>query len=125
MTTITTMTKTIIDQYTNTPAALLRLSNNKTLYIKFLKAFLSSNDFTALEEALSMKNYAEAINILHTIKGLTGNLYLDPLFELSAALMYQMQYGEYNESVINDYRHTLALTIQAVTQLIDNLNSEP
>ncbi|RGY95642.1 Hpt domain-containing protein [Clostridium sp. AM58-1XD] len=64
-----------------------RFMGNKNLLIKFLKKFLADNNFQALSEALEADDYEKALVASHTLKGVSGNLGLAPLFQYSSEIV--------------------------------------
>ena len=58
-----------------------RFVGSAQMYEMFLKKFLDDETFKALDEAMENGNVKEAFNAAHTLKGVTGNLSLNRLFE--------------------------------------------
>ena len=68
-------------------ATVQRFGGNEALFLKYLKRFPSEPTFAALTDAVQ-RNDAEAVNITcHTLKGISGNLGLAPLFEACVSMM--------------------------------------
>ena len=109
-------------QLMNVEEALGRIRGNKVLYNRMLQMFLQGKDFEALEESLANNDYARAGEVAHAIKGVTGNLSLMALFEVSTQLMNELRHGEApDEKTLTDYRFLLKETIQCVEgYLADN-----
>ena len=61
-------------------AGLERCLNKEDFYLKMVNMALADQRFTDLEPALSQKDYDKAFEICHAIKGTTGNVSLDPLY---------------------------------------------
>ncbi len=62
--------------------ALSRFMGNESLLERFLKKFLTDENYSHLQEALSGNDLNGAITAAHTLKGLCGNLSMTDLFEL-------------------------------------------
>lgn len=56
-----------------------RFMGNAKLYEKFIFKFLDDKNFGKLKEHLDCGDYAEAFKDVHTLKGVTANLGLDPM----------------------------------------------
>lgn len=67
-------------------AVLDRFMGNEELYKKFLGKFLNDQNYTNLMTNLEQKNYAEAFKCAHTLKGVSANLGLNPLFNAVSEL---------------------------------------
>jgi HPt (histidine-containing phosphotransfer) domain-containing protein len=105
------------------PQALERVRGNKTLYRRMLNLFLDSPEFALLEERLASKDYEKAAVTAHTIKGMTGNLSLNAIFELSAALMSECRQGAPNAETITQYREAYQKTVAAVKEVAAEIDA--
>lgn len=70
-----------------------RMMGNTELYEKFLKMFLQDNSFAALEKAMDEENYAQAFLEAHTLKGVTGNLSMQKLYEYLVDFVNMLRNG--------------------------------
>lgn len=75
---ITTLQKANID-YEGT---LDRFSQNASLYERFLQKFLEDETFHKLETALKEHDYQDLALHVHTLKGLSGNLGLQGIYNI-------------------------------------------
>ncbi len=100
----------ILKKYIDIDTALSRVRGNKVIYKKMLGMFLQSNSFADLENCLSQKDYSKASEVAHGIKGMTGNLGMDMLFNESAKLMVQLRAGAPDEQTLKNYREALIKT---------------
>ena len=64
----------------NTDEGLARCMNKEDFYLKMVNMALADQRFTDLEPVLGQKDYDKAFEICHAIKGTTGNVSLDPLY---------------------------------------------
>jgi HPt (histidine-containing phosphotransfer) domain-containing protein len=62
------------------------VANNKTLYLKLLKSFSSNTIFDELEAAVAQGDLEQARAKAHALKGVSGNLRLEQVYELSRAV---------------------------------------
>jgi HPt (histidine-containing phosphotransfer) domain-containing protein len=73
--------------------ALNRFLHNETMYVAFLNKFVAGPEMPALKAALRQPvPKSEAQDIAHTLKGVAGNLGLNPLYKL---------YMKINDSIKN------------------------
>ena len=61
--------------------ALARCMNKEDFYIKLLGMGLNEPRFDQLGTALETKDYDKAFELCHSLKGVIGNLALDPLYK--------------------------------------------
>lgn len=65
----------------NTEEALTRFMNNASLYERMLKKFPAAARDAKVLECFQAKDNEKALAAAHTLKGVTGNLSLTPLFK--------------------------------------------
>ena len=70
---------------------------------------------------MAEKDYAKAGEVAHGIKGMTGNLSLTKLFDVSTTLMNELRAGTRNEETIADYRDAYEKTLMHVKALVEEL----
>ena len=63
-----------------------RFMNNDALFLKFILKFKDDKNFAALRDALDQKNYEEAFKAAHTLKGVSANLGLNPIYDRASAI---------------------------------------
>jgi HPt (histidine-containing phosphotransfer) domain-containing protein len=93
-----------MDEYFDFSTALSRLMGNKKLYAKMLGMLINSKEFDAFEQAVSEGDLKKASEHAHTIKGMTGNLAVTKLYEISAKLNQEMNNGVKNDALIENFR---------------------
>ncbi len=64
----------------DTEHTLERLAGNEAIYERFLIKFLQDTNFVQLEQCLSKKDYENALQYAHTLKGVSGNLGMTELY---------------------------------------------
>ena len=90
--------------------ALKRVRGKHSIFKRMLTLFLQSGEFEAFEQALAEQDYARAAEVAHAIKGMTGNLSMNALFESSTELMQQLHQGPPDPQLLETYRDALIKT---------------
>lgn len=75
-----------------------RFMGNEAMYEKFLKKFADNSNYSGLAESLEAGDYEEAFKCAHTLKGVSANLGLDPIYKASSDLTEEFR-GKSNEEV--------------------------
>lgn len=75
---------------------LKRFLNNAGLYEKCLKKFLEDDSYHSLVEAYEAGNCQEAFKAAHTLKGLTSNLGIDPLYHILQPMVEKLRADDLN-----------------------------
>ena len=82
--------------------------------VKYLTKFTQAQDYNDLMANLEIKNYADAFRNVHTLKGVSLNLGLSKLAEVSSALTEALRNGDpvvdisgMVEDVKNEYKRTI------------------
>ncbi|MGN7612492.1 response regulator [Magnetococcales bacterium HHB-1] len=105
----------------NSPVALERLNGDVTLYQTLLKSFyLDYKEVkVVLNEQLQQKKWLAAAKIVHTIKGVAGNLAADQLFEEAKRLdrCLRAEKVSLDQSLLNNFYHALEALFQAIGSL--------
>ena len=107
-----------INEYIDIAGALDRVRGNKTLYRRMLNLFLQSAEFAAFEESLAANDNNRCCEVIHGIKGMTGNLSLNKLFELSADLNTKFKNDVRDDTTVEEYRLVLTQTLACVESAI-------
>lgn len=110
-----------IKKYIDVNDGMNRVRNNKKLYTRMLKMFLESEEFDKLKTALVAEDYDNAEKVAHSIKGITGNLSLQVLFETSINLMKQFKIGYTDDQTIGYFWDMLEITMNYVKKVIEVL----
>lgn len=96
--------------------AVRRFAGNEALYKKFLYKFLQDKTYESLSEAVKNGDTEEAMRASHTLKGITGNLGLNPLFSLCSDYVNAIRSGELSK--LPDLYEKNQISYQAVTQIL-------
>lgn len=86
----------------NYDEAMSRLMKEERI-MKYLGKFLDNDDLASFESYMEEKNYAEAFRMIHSIKGVSLNLSLDPLANVSSILCEELRNGEPQVDITNMY----------------------
>lgn len=81
----------------NTDAALTRLIKNEKVYKKILYNFLSDTNFKELEKSIERKDYKNTIFFAHALKGVSGNLGMETLFEKLDELLKKIHNNDFGD----------------------------
>lgn len=65
---------------------LKRFMGNEKIYLKFLMKFLDDKNYEAIENGLDQSNYEAAFAGAHSLKGVAGNLGLNPVYEAASEM---------------------------------------
>ena len=98
--------------------ALIRLGGNEKLYHKILLQFLEDNEETIdrLEEALANENYLFSEGMLHSLKGVAGNIGADDLYDAIRELEVSIR-GKKNKEIterMNLFAKELLAVIESI-----------
>lgn len=77
--------------------ALERFVQDEELYISCLEKFVDDASFNQLKVSLADKNYEEAFNQAHTLKGVAANLGLDPMFVCISEMVEDLRAKKYDD----------------------------
>lgn len=76
------------------PSTMARFGGNEALMMRFLLGFPNDKTMDSLRQAMATGDM-EAIKVgAHSLKGLSGNLGLTPLFEVSSQMMNALRSNE-------------------------------
>lgn len=111
------------EDYIDLDTALGRVRGNKKLYRRMLDLFFGSEEFENLEKSLGTEDLDTSAKFAHAIKGMTGNLGMDILFEASTKLMNELREGIKDEQTIQHYRAAYQNTLVAAKELAEELDA--
>ena len=87
----------------NVPEALNRFLQDKDLYTKCQVSFSTDESFEKIKEHLNNKEFKLAFDDAHTLKGVSANLSLTPLYEAVCKVVEDLRHGP-SDSLEDDYR---------------------
>lgn len=95
-----------------------RFMNNEALYLKFLDMLFEDENLGKLGTALEQQDYEAAFTAAHTLKGVSGNMGLTPLFDAVCVLVESIRYKKDPNGYAAQYQ-----VIQTEFQRADELRS--
>ena len=97
--------KEIFEEYgADYQKTIARFMGNDKMYMKFLGMLFQDPSMEKLGQALKDKDYGEAFTAAHTLKGVTANMGLTPLFDRVCAIVEPLRLGEAREDYPDMYR---------------------
>jgi HPt (histidine-containing phosphotransfer) domain-containing protein len=103
--------------YINAEDGAKRVGGNMALYKKLLTRFVEGNYLESLTTELESGNIEGAANMAHTIKGVSANLSLTKVNEISAALESALKNGKPHEELHAELKTATAATIERISSL--------
>ncbi len=98
--------------------ALGRFMGSEALLERFLKRFLQDETLSALQTALAAGDTEAAAAAAHSLKGTSGNLSLNILFERSTAQLSQLRAGD-----LEGARQAMAGVTEAYTNAVEAIRA--
>lgn len=105
----------------NLDEALDRFMGNEELLVRFLKKFVNDPSYESLKKAMSGKNYKEAFEASHALKGVCGNLSITRLYELVCKEVELLRGGDVNEEEAEQCYHEVVVEYEKVIVELENL----
>ena len=96
-------------------AGLKRCLGKEDFYLRLVKMGLENENFELLKEPLNQKDFDRAFELCHSLKGVTGNLSLTPLYDLVCSLTEMLRskidtdYTEIYNQIISLQKKLLSL----------------
>ena len=97
-------------------AALERFLGNSALVLKFVMRFPEDENFPNLKRAMDCGDVKGAFVAAHTLKGVTGNLSMDKLYETVSKMVEDLREGNLDAAAVRmeELEKQYAQTIQAL-----------
>ena len=105
--------------------ALERFLGDEELYVSCLNSFVKDLEISDLEEAISKKEYKKVFEISHSIKGVSGNLGLNPIFSSSSDIVELVRKPPYPENLdflLFQKLQMLKINVSSLVQIIKSNN---
>lgn len=111
------MTIEMLKRYgANTQEGLSRCMNNEAFYLRLVRMGLRDEHFDMLKDAMASGDVKKAFDAAHTLKGVTGNLSLTPLYtpmceltELLRGKKEMVDVGDLFQQIMKEWEKALAL----------------
>lgn len=96
-----------------------KFAGMEAIYIKFLNKFLEDNTYNELENSWAIIDYEGIEKNAHTLKGVSGNLGLDTLFNVSNEIVQRVRRQEYEEieTLHQELKEEYEKTIEIIKQI--------
>ena len=104
--------------YIDTESALKRLSGNAVLYKKLLRHYLDDSHINELCQAVEKGNTKEAIQIAHTLKGVSANLSLNNIRLLATDIEAKLKTGIDCNALLPELKTSFDKTKDAIEKYI-------
>ena len=101
---------------------LKRFMGNEALYMKFIMKFLDDKNFEGLESNLEKNDYEGAYVSAHTLKGVTANLGLNPVYGVATQISDMLKGkapGEIDREKLEALKDQLAAEHSRFVQLLE------
>ncbi|MEG2381431.1 MAG: Hpt domain-containing protein [Oscillospiraceae bacterium] len=85
--------KTLKEYGADVESAMIRLMDDSELYEDCTRAFVHDSAFAELGKAIAEKDYENAFNSAHTLKGVAANLSLAPMVETISVMVEDLRSG--------------------------------
>jgi HPt (histidine-containing phosphotransfer) domain-containing protein len=99
------------------------VANNKAVYTRLLKSFISNAFCERLVDAINDGDMDQAGQKAHSLKGVAGNMHMDELFELSRLIEVEIKDGRSlsaGDELIIKIIDANKLTEKSVKMLLEN-----
>ncbi len=99
-----------------------RFMNNDALFLKFILKFKDDQNYAKLKQYLDEKNYEEAFKAAHTLKGVSANLGLNPIFDRASAvteLLRGKDASEVDDAKVEEEKNALEAAYKLFIQIIE------
>lgn len=108
-----------MSKYIDAESGIARVGGQKALYISMLKMFLTLKDLEPLDDFIKNNDIDETIRVVHTVKGVAGNLSLEMLFERSNEMLTKLREGSMPTSEeYDDYKNIIDETRKEILAYI-------
>jgi len=107
--------------YVNVAEGMGRVANNKMLFGRLVKMCQASAEFQKFEDAVAADDAHMAGDVVHAIKGMSGNLSMTRLFETSAKLCDSLRTGTWDDQLLAEYREAVTKTMEILPTLLAEL----
>ncbi len=94
--------------------AIKRFMGKEDLYLKFLAKYQNDESAANIEKYLAEKNVEEAFKSAHTLKGVAGNLGLDPIAKYASEMVELLRGKDQLEEIDADQLSSVSGELQAV-----------
>lgn len=104
--------------------AIKRFMGKEDLYIKFLAKYQNDESAANIEKYLAEKNVEEAFKSAHTLKGVAGNLGLDPIAKHASEMVELLRGKNQMDEIDTDQLQSVSEELKEVHHLLLNIIAE-
>jgi len=105
-------------EYIDVDDALKRVGGNMALYKRLLARFAESDQCAPLAEALNSGDTEEAARLAHTLKGVSANLSLVKVKNLSADIEQLIKSGSDHSALLAELRLAYDVTVGKIAEIL-------
>jgi len=106
------------NEYINLEDALRRIGGNMNLYKRLLSRFTEGNSVEPLEDALLRGDMEESARLAHTLKGVSANLSLVGIRDISVDLEHAIRDGTDFSAHIAKLKQVFNATLEIIAEII-------
>ena len=107
-------------------ATLKRFMGNEKIYMKFLMKFPEDKNYDAIMENMKNHDYDAVFNGVHTLKGVSANLGLNPVYNAASQITELLRNrGEQQVDIdkLNEYMTGLQEAYERFREILDSYKS--
>lgn len=100
----------------NVEEGLARMVDDEEFYDQCIQSFIEDSEFIHLKEFLDAKDYDNAFQSVHSLKGVSGNLSLTPLYQSFSQLTEALRHEKYEG--VPAYYEKMNQEYQSLVQIV-------
>ena len=100
----------------NVAETIARFGGNENMFLKYLRRFPADPSFKSLEQAMQTNDLEAIKTACHTLKGVSGTLGLDPLFQATSEMMVALR-ASGAEGIEPLYKAVLSTYSEAISMI--------
>jgi len=95
------------------------LGGNESLYLTLSLKFINDQNYALFKNAIDAKEYQEATNYIHTLKGVAANLGYDKLSLLCKSILTMLKQNDYTQ--INEETQVMSIEYNKIKRIIKSI----
>lgn len=109
----------------HTQEALERFMGNQALFLSFVRQLPEKMNFTRIRQQLEAEDEENFYMNIHNLKGLSGNLSIEPIHECTEAILAEFRTSQFkNKKKLRALLQEAEITSQALSELIGRYTAE-
>ncbi|MEG0770719.1 MAG: Hpt domain-containing protein [Clostridia bacterium] len=97
--------------------AMSRFLNDTTLYETCYDTFVNDEAFNGLGEAIATKDFTRAFEFAHSLKGITGNMGITPLYKIICELVEELRHNDLEK--VNEHYNNIINELEKLKSFIE------